>query len=348
MSFKLKIISGALVPVMLFVATTAIAEASPTPLPGAIASLRAEMALSLKINAVPLSVSSQLSSSAWWTGNKCMTDWNMPPQATACMFGDLTSKRTVVTYGDSYSEQWGEVFDHLGKKYHFKVLEIGRLACTFADVTTSKSTGVDKGCAPFRKAAIALINALQPAPDLIVLSQNVNLTGADGKWASISVSQWIAASVKTINELNRRAPTAVILGSPMGRMYSSICLGTRPTNALSCNLTWYLGYVEPKSITAFKAAGALVFNVAPLFCVNKAGCPAMMAQTSVFAGLGHVNAAYAPHLEGALTEVMGCTTPTTALPTSTKQLLASFFPNRASKIGTSQCAQLDNLDATFK
>ena len=345
---KWKLLSIFLMPVMLFGATTAIAEASPTSLPGAISSLRAEMLSSLKINTVPPSVRLQLQSNTWWTGNSCMSDWGVPPRVTACTFGDATSKHTVVTYGDSYSEQWGQVFDHLGKKYHFKVLAIGRLACGFADINTSSSKGVDQGCAPFRKAAIALINSLHPAPDLIVLSQKVNLTGTDGKWGSISVPSWVAASVKTIKALNRLAPTAVILGSPTGRPYPSACLAIRTNNAVSCNPAWGFGYVEPKSSTAFKAAGALVFNVAPLLCLNISSCPAIMVQNLVFSGLGHVSSTYAPHLEGALSEVMGCAKSTTTLPTSTKQLLTSLFPSRPSKTGTSQCARLDTLTATFK
>jgi hypothetical protein len=297
---------------------------------------------------VPATTQSQLNQTMFWSANPCFSDHTKGSSVSACTFGDVSSKTSIVTYGDSYSEEWGQVFDEIGREDHLKVIEIGRRGCPFAQKEVSNSDGIDHNCLKFRSNAIAFIESLMPAPKLIIVSQLENLTGPSGIYGSITVPQWAAASATTVAQLSKKAPVAVILGEPEAKSYPSTCLAIHLNNPNSCDPKWDLGYLYPQVIAAEMKAGAAIFNVAPLLCVDEARCPAMVNNTPVFSGLFHVTANYAIQLKPALLELMGCSPLSKGATAGTADIFRSFFPQKATRDGSEQCSNLLNLTATFK
>ena len=55
--------------------------------------------------------------------------------ATApCIFGDTTSRTTVVLMGDSHAEHWLPAVDRIGRERHWKIVAMVKPACPVADM----------------------------------------------------------------------------------------------------------------------------------------------------------------------------------------------------------------------
>jgi peptidoglycan/LPS O-acetylase OafA/YrhL len=60
-----------------------------------------------------------------------------------CEYGDTDSGRSVVLVGGSHAAQWLPIIDHLGKKYHFKVINITKMACPLGFTYASNPSCVE-------------------------------------------------------------------------------------------------------------------------------------------------------------------------------------------------------------
>lgn len=80
-----------------------------------------------------------------------------------CEYGDITSKKTIVLYGDSHAAQWFPALDLIGKKRGIKIVSLTKSACPSAEVIKELSSQYDVAdCQAFRDSSIARIQKIKP------------------------------------------------------------------------------------------------------------------------------------------------------------------------------------------
>ncbi|MCD9199746.1 acyltransferase family protein [Aeromicrobium wangtongii] len=98
-------------------------------------------------------------------GSGCQVD-NGIAEPKACPYGDTASKRTVVIVGDSKMAQWQPTFAAIAKREGFKLVQLTKSACTFADVEFARDNRAD--CRAWGRTVLKDI--LEMKPDLVIES----------------------------------------------------------------------------------------------------------------------------------------------------------------------------------
>ncbi|MEI7478723.1 MAG: SGNH hydrolase domain-containing protein [Actinomycetes bacterium] len=231
------------------------------------------------------------------------------PRANGCVFGDLSSTKTVVLYGDSFAEQLIPALSALGSKDHFRVLAYARLGCPFANVTISNWLGtVDQGCATFRKNVIAEIKAMNPKPVLVLLSELLQLNSPTNHAAFIPVASFVNGVTKTLQDLTSTGlMTRVIIGVPQTSGLPATCLAKNLSNVAACALppsTAYAKVHDAEIKAALTRIGVKTVNLGPLFCNGL--CPVIAGNYFVHSDTVHLNAAYATATATGFGTLIGC------------------------------------------
>jgi hypothetical protein len=286
-------------------------SAKPIDLPG-VASIEIAIQNGMSIQKLPSNIVPQLSGetkSMFWGGSCPIGEPGMSSTAKPCIYGDLNAITSVVVYGDSFSVEWIPVFNALGVRYHFKVLLYARDGCPFADVKFNDWRGsIDSGCLPFRQNVVATINAMDPAPSLVILSEETKDTSPDG--VLLPTVQWTNGVKKTIMQLNQaKFPVDVIFGEPSATSPPSACLSRFPTSITKCSSqsSVALGYHEfQQTASAISSVHAGLINTSSLFCFDET-CPDVISNTLVHSDSWHIDESYAVLATKGLTSLTGCT-----------------------------------------
>ncbi|MEK6648626.1 MAG: acyltransferase family protein [Actinomycetota bacterium] len=90
-----------------------------------------------------------------------------------CTYGDLTSAKTIVLYGDSHAAQWFPALARLAKEEHFKLVSLTKSACPSAEVPRSdRGAYKDSECVKWRKNSVKRIQTLKPMAVILSGSQH--------------------------------------------------------------------------------------------------------------------------------------------------------------------------------
>jgi len=244
--------------------------------------------------------------SMFWA-DSCKSSPGGPSTATACEFGDRAAGQTAVLYGDSFALQWVPAMDTLGKAFHFRVLVYVRIGCPFADEPVRDYQGaLDAGCLPFRANVVRAINAMKPAPELVVMAEDFDRFAPDG--SGISPAQMAAGEATTLKQLaGRRFPIGVILGIPIAKQDPSQCLAANQSDVQACDTskdTAFAANADRKFSAAIRKSHAYPVNVSMLLCGNS--CPDVVHDTLVHADRWHLSAAYVQSLARSFGSLVGC------------------------------------------
>jgi hypothetical protein len=180
------------------------AASAPTGSPaGSASDVQALVAASVKIKALTATTQSQIASSgANFAGNYfqlpdgCLT-------ATACVFGETTSSKTLVAYGDSHIRMWLAPLITIATANHLKLVIVGHAGCPAAAVTLPG--GAYNACAGYRATSEALIKTLKPAA--ILIGNRTSYPAFKGTDA-----QWGAGLQSTLTNLAPAGATIAIMG----------------------------------------------------------------------------------------------------------------------------------------
>lgn len=154
-----------------------------------------------------------------------------------CEYGDLSSSRTIVLYGDSHAAQWLPALDALGKKRGIKIVSLTKSACPSAEVVKETSPQYDvDDCQGFRDSSIKRINEIKP---LAVILSGMQPARAPYSNES-STSWWLAGESKAFQRIKDATKFPIYLrDTPFSQVdipdclvanRSTICGLTRPLN----------------------------------------------------------------------------------------------------------------------
>ena len=231
-------------------------------------------------------------------------DWGGPPprcwptsgESTipACVFGDRTSGRTMVLYGDSHAAMWFDVVNLIAALSHWRLLILAKGDCPALDLTFQNPPGYGSPTGPFtacsRWHTFALDRMRAAHPDLIVITQDADFAPGGLRFAP---PLWQTATEATVRALPVPADRVVILGNiPQTPQGGPQCLALHPNDVQQCSgpNSPYTERRNRAERAAAAATGARYVDTVPWFCSHT--CTDVIGHYQPYWDDYHVNATY--------------------------------------------------------
>jgi peptidoglycan/LPS O-acetylase OafA/YrhL len=213
-----------------------------------------------------------------------------------CTFGDKTAKRSILIVGDSKVVQWETALSDLGKREHFKLLQITKSACTFADVNNG---GTDQtACRAWGKATRDKI--LELKPNLVIESGRHSVALPEGKTGKSQMTQ--AAMVEGRASLWRSItaagiPMITLLDNPEPAVESVYeCVAEHPKSLNTCSFDKAKGISTsgaPSQLgAAAKVPGVKILDMTDVICPDKTRCAPVIGNVLVYRQGTHITRTY--------------------------------------------------------
>ena len=194
--------------------SSVIANASSTP--ASAAQVKALVGASHTINRLSASLAKKLTSSRYDLPAKmypivgpigtdnCVT-------TTACVFGDLSAKTTIVLFGDSHAYMWLPAMVPAATTLHERLVLVWQPACAVAALAPFYYAGstVNIACPSWRSEMIAAISALKPK--LVVIGERTAQVLSVATAKAFTSAQWRSALVSTISKLHSTTTKVAVL-----------------------------------------------------------------------------------------------------------------------------------------
>ncbi len=116
-----------------------------------------------------------------------------------CAYGDLTSKKLMVVYGDSHAAMWAEALQIIAKRTGWKLVVFSLSGCPAPDLSliSAQTNGQNTQCQQFHTLAVQAIKKLHPSL-LVVTSES---TGQTAVGVAATPTQWKSGLTKTFASL---------------------------------------------------------------------------------------------------------------------------------------------------
>jgi peptidoglycan/LPS O-acetylase OafA/YrhL len=229
------------------------------------------------------------------------TATEVPP----CVFGDVSSRTTVVLFGDSHAAMWFPAVDELANARHWRLVVWTKATCPPVDITM---VSPDLGrtyfeCDEWRTTVTSLIDGMHPYLVLLGIAPNYD--------APYDVVQdgpaWLSGLERSVRTLRSSGARVLVLGSiDSPDWVVPDCLSAHLDDVGACNVTprdthdgpGLVGYDNAGIIaerTAVVRGGGSFVDVKPWFCANTT-CPVIVDNVLVFRDNSHITVQYAEYL----------------------------------------------------
>ena len=219
-------------------------------------------------------------------------------ESPACVYGNPSSERTVVLFGDSHAMQWFPALDELAKQHDWRLLGFSKSACPPARISVY-SAGLRREyreCEEWREGTLRRI-VQKENPDLIVTSMlNRYRAREDGKGLDRDASNQavVEGYVSTLEKLRSSgAPVAVIEDVPRPEKNVPECVSRSLDNLQNCAFPRDKALEEPRinARAAEEVGGATLVDPTPVVCPEET-CPAVIGDALVYRNGAHLTRTY--------------------------------------------------------
>jgi len=215
-----------------------------------------------------------------------------------CVAGDLTSKKTIVVYGDSHAVMWIPAILPFARSHHFRVSLVWLGMCPVAQVNVyGPRLGYPSGCNRYRSTIIGQIVKSKPA--LILVAEKTSAVRRTEKIFYTSTSQWQRSLTSSLQLLrsNGSLPVAVIEDTPFFPWSVPTCLSQHQRAIQRCSVP----YPEPQfpgmqlaEKNAAAATKSSFLPTIPWLCHLR--CPGVIHSTIAYVDGSHLSRSYATFL----------------------------------------------------
>lgn len=245
-------------------------------------------------------------------GSGCQVDDGIA-EPKRCDWGDTSSNRTVVIVGDSKMAQWQPTFAAMAQREGFKLVQLTKSSCTFADVEFDRPNKDD--CRAWGRAVLQDILDLKP--DLVIEShrfidalppgrtddedatQDAMVDGLTSYWRTIT-----DAGIPMVTLLDNPSP-------PNAPVYE--CVAAAPDDLSSCAFALPGAVAASGAPAQLRAAaevpGVGVMDLTPTICPDDGRCPAVIGNVLVYRQGTHLTKTFIdtaePQLAAALFDASG-------------------------------------------
>jgi peptidoglycan/LPS O-acetylase OafA/YrhL len=198
-----------------------------------------------------------------------------------CEFGVPGADRLLVLYGDSHAVQWFEPLNKIALERGYRLMLLAKGGCPVTDVVVPTPV-LRQTCPPYRDAAIAWIEANQPA--VVVVSNSYTQYADDA-------STWAAGAEATIARLAAVASHLVVIGdNPASRSDAPACLSGHVDDASACATPRSTAVRTDRisgEVAAVRSHDATFIDTTDWFC-TPTSCPAVIGDLLVLRDETHL------------------------------------------------------------
>ncbi len=219
-----------------------------------------------------------------------------------CEYGERTSGKVVVLFGDSHAAQWFPALNRLAVGRGWKLVSLTKASCKVARVTLRRFDGPYVACDTWRARAIARINALRP--DLVIVSSS---DAGDPLYPEPDpVRQWTDGFRATYDALGKSGARVVaLLDTPWPKTDAVDCVALYSLRLDRCTHHLPEAIRDPSRRTATRTAaqqsGATLIDPTPWLRTGtgtgtgegEGNCPVLVGNTVVYRDTSHISDAYA-------------------------------------------------------
>lgn len=199
-----------------------------------------------------------------------------------CEYGDTSSSKVIVLYGDSHAAQWLPALDLIGEKNRIKIVSLTKSSCPSAEVIKELSSQYKVAdCQAFRDNSIARIKAIKPMA--------VIMTGMQPFYAPYSKKDarpwWLKGEAIALSRIKDHTKYPIYLtDTPLPRLDIPDCLAAKKASACDSS----------RPIPADVAKGLIPINPTPWLC--RSNCAAILDGIVVYRDQSHITVEMSKHL----------------------------------------------------
>jgi hypothetical protein len=221
-----------------------------------------------------------------------------------CLYGDTTSSRTIVLFGDSHAVQWFPAIDALANQQGDALVVMAKATCPPIDISIYSP---DLGrpyteCDEFRAAAVDRMTALHPAVVILGFSREY---GIPDDHVVVDGPAWLSGLTEMITTIQQDTGAKVVLmgDDPYPQQSVPDCLSQNLSDVSACPIPKHYPYYNPSGIPQEQAVaastGAGYVDTDPWFC-GVSSCAVVVGNLLVYRDDNHITASYASWLTPAI------------------------------------------------
>jgi peptidoglycan/LPS O-acetylase OafA/YrhL len=218
----------------------------------------------------------------------------------SCLYGDTTSSRTVVLFGDSHALQWFPAIDNIANEEHDALVVAAKATCPPIDITVfSPDLGRDyTECNEWRAAELQRMSTLRPAVVILGFSREYGI--ADDH-VTVDGEAWLSGLRQMITTIEQSTGARVVLmgDDPYPQQNTPDCLSEHLTFTPDCDIPKHYPFYNPEGIPQEQAVvastGAGYIDTDPWFCISNT-CTVIMGSMLVYRDDNHITATFASWL----------------------------------------------------
>jgi peptidoglycan/LPS O-acetylase OafA/YrhL len=226
-------------------------------------------------------------------------------ESPECVYGNASSERTVVLFGDSHAMQWFPALKKLAEQNDWRLVGLSKSACPPARISVY-SSGLRREYEEWREETLERI-VREERPDLIVTSMlnryraRDDGKGLDRKASNEAVVEGYASTLKTLRSSG--APVAVIEDVPRPDKNVPECVSRSLERLRDCAFPREEGLEQPRvnARAAERVEGATLVDPTPVVCPGET-CPAVIGDVLVYRNGAHLTRTYVDTLTPWLAE----------------------------------------------
>jgi peptidoglycan/LPS O-acetylase OafA/YrhL len=223
-----------------------------------------------------------------------------PPETEVprCVYGNPSSRTTVVLFGDSHAMQWFPALNELARERNWRLVGLTKAACPPAEVHIYNASlrRVYRECVEWREQMLERI-VQEENPSLIVTSSLPTYRPREeGKRLPRDASgeAMVEGYASTLKKLRGTgAPVALIEDVPHPNKNVPECVSRSLDHLQRCASprSEALDYPKVNTRVAEEVEGVYLIDPTPVLCLEKA-CPAVIGDVLVYRNGAHLTATY--------------------------------------------------------
>jgi peptidoglycan/LPS O-acetylase OafA/YrhL len=296
-------------------APTTTAPASPaaaalSALAAGQAQVEAAVTASAGVRAVPANLTPPLASAASSEAapmvDGCLQSYTAAAVDSGCLFGDTTSTRTALLFGDSHAAMWFPALDAWADANGWRLYVWTKAACPPVDITLF-SPVLDRTwteCQEWYADALAAAATLKPGLAVLGIAPNYD--------SAYHVTQngpaWLSGLDHTVSSLRADGASVMVLGSvPSPPVDVPVCLSGQLEDVPACTFSPVGQRVSGGGLVGIDQAGdraeaatvaqagGFYLDVDPWFCTSTV-CDVIVDNLLVYRDNSHITVPYAQYL----------------------------------------------------
>ena len=214
-----------------------------------------------------------------------------------CLYGDTSSSRSIVLFGDSHALMWFPAIDNLANQQHDALVVMAKATCPPIDITIfSPDLGrTYTECNEWRAAELERMTTLRPAVVILGFSREY---GIPDDHVVVDGPAWQSGLADMITTIERDTGARVVLmgDDPYPQQSVADCLSQHLSDTPVCAIPKHYPFYNPGGIPQERAiaasTGAGYVDTDPWFCMATV-CTVIVGNMLVYRDDNHITATYA-------------------------------------------------------